>query len=159
MLSKPEKTRPAEKPFWGFDQSGACFRSAVRVENAVTDFVRDMSRMVREKFMSPADVEMVLRSRPAWVRSAFPNAHLWSQYFKPWEWFAAQCATSAEQTLKNAVPDNASDPEAHRQWVEDAERFHQCECRFEHADRASLHVFGQEFSGPKDEARCRVHRP
>lgn len=151
------KTPAQQKPFWGFDQSGSAFRSSVRVENAVTDFVRDLSPMIREKFMAPADVEMVLRSRPAWVRSAFPCAHLWAALSKPWEWFAAPTATSAEQTLKHAVPDNLSDPEAYRLWLEDAERFHHCECRFTREKRNALHVLGSEFDAGEHEPRCRVH--
>lgn len=159
-MSIPRKSVAAEqeKPFWGFTETGKAFRSETQVNNAVTGFVREVSRQIRDKFLSPHDVSLMVQIQPDYVRSAFPNSHLWSQQHRPWEWFAAQSSTGAEETLKRCIPDHLSEPEKYRQFVEDAERFHHYDCRFKTVGRSVIELFGAVVEPPTVANACRVHR-
>ena len=146
------------KPFWGFSESGSTFRSATRVENDVTAFIRDFRHQISTQFLSPADIEMALRIRPEWVRSAFPAAQEWMRYSKPWEWCFAPTSTSAEETLKRCMPQAHDDPNAYRDWVERAERHTHSKCRFDGLNEKHIELFGQSVERPATPANCRVHR-
>jgi hypothetical protein len=157
VVSDAAIQRATSKPFWGFSQSGSAFRSESRVDNDVTAFVRDVSTQVRDQFLSPADVEMLLRIKPEWVRSAFPSVHKWHDLNRPWNWFNASCATSAEETLKRSMPQHHDDPNAYRDWCERAERHIGCECRFNGVSSNAIRLFGSELKSPDVSHACRVH--
>jgi hypothetical protein len=141
-----------EKPYWGWTDRGSFFRSETPVLNAVTGFLHDTRSMLREKFMAPADVELLLRIQPEYVRSAFPQISQWSTLSRPWHWPAAQTSTSAEQTLKAWATPARDDDNALAAYFEAAERFHGYECRFAHLD---VSAYGLEH--PPMTGACRVH--
>lgn len=157
MLPKPERASRVvnnPKPFVGFSETGSVIRSEVEIANAITRFVAESKKHIREKFLSPESFEMMLRTQPTFVRSAFPNAYLWSLLHRPWDWFAATTSTSAEESLKRSVPDHTSDPNAYQHWVEAAERFHGYPCRFSGVPEV-LNIAGTEVCTPT--LNCRVH--
>lgn len=162
-LARAERTQradqPTQLPFAGFNETGAFFRSEREIDNDITLFIRDILPMIRTKFLAPADVELMLRTAPAWVSSGFPNAAQWADWTRAWQWFAATDSTSAEAMLKRRGPPNVRiDPNAFEHWLEDAERFHGYECRYECVPASGIQLLGMTLPVPPSlRLHCRVH--
>jgi hypothetical protein len=100
-MLKPQRTKaPSDtKTHWGFNETGSCFSSEIKVENSTTRFARDLVQQIREDYLAPFDVACIAMRDGR--TSAFRNLDSWQNLHRFWNWPLAMSATPLEEYVRS----------------------------------------------------------
>ena len=100
-MLKPQRTKAPSDPktHWGFNETGSYFRSEIPVQNSITRFARQLVTQIREEYLSPFDVSVMIRRES--YQNSFRSLEQWGERHRFWLWPLASATSPLDEFVRS----------------------------------------------------------